>query len=364
MKTLLSAAAIGLALAAPIVHADPETAGEASFLNIGDPAPPLHISQWLKGDEFTSFEDNHVYVVEFWATWCGPCIAGMPHVSEIQEKYEDDVTVLGVNIWEREPEKVPGWMDERGDDLMHYTVAMQQDTKMADEWMSAAGENGIPTAFIIDADQRIAWIGHPMSMDEPLAKVVAGEWDSAKARRDRLKEKEAEMRAQREMELFQERAGDAMEQYRTSDDPDKKMDAVRTILDADPPARFAAAYTQVGFKILASDLEDMDGARAFLDQHKAHIWDDAMALNAMSWGILTDPEWDGHRDADTALMLAERADELTNSDDAMIIDTVARAHFLKAIELQRHAVENAPVSMQGDLEKTLEVYQEAYDEQG
>ena len=45
---------------------------------------------------------------------------------------------------------------------------------MAKNWMKAAGQNGIPTAFIVNKEGKIAWIGHPGRMDEPLDKIVAG----------------------------------------------------------------------------------------------------------------------------------------------------------------------------------------------
>ena len=59
---------------------------------------------------------------------------------------------------------------------------------MAKTWMKAAEENGIPAAFVI-RDGKIAWIGHPMSMDEPLAKITAGEWNTADMAKTRLAEK-------------------------------------------------------------------------------------------------------------------------------------------------------------------------------
>ena len=43
--------------------------------------------------------------------------------------------------------------------------------------MQAAGQNGIPTAFLVGKTGLIEWIGHPMTMDKPLAQVVAGDWD-------------------------------------------------------------------------------------------------------------------------------------------------------------------------------------------
>lgn len=56
-------------------------------LALGSPAPPLYIQSWLKGEPVNQLEKGKVYVVEFWATWCGPCIAGMPHLSEVAEKF-------------------------------------------------------------------------------------------------------------------------------------------------------------------------------------------------------------------------------------------------------------------------------------
>ena len=59
-------------------------------------------------------------------------------------------------------------------DKMDYRVAMDkvpdgdvrgQNGAMAKNWMIAAGQNGIPTAFIVDRDSKIAWIGHPMEIE-------------------------------------------------------------------------------------------------------------------------------------------------------------------------------------------------------
>ena len=63
-------------------------------LVVGSVAPDLNVESWLSkgnGDRFpevTKFEAGKVYIVEFWATWCPPCVASMPHLSELQEKYE------------------------------------------------------------------------------------------------------------------------------------------------------------------------------------------------------------------------------------------------------------------------------------
>jgi len=145
-------------------------------LGVGDEAPALRVDTWVKGAAVPRFERGRVYVVEFWATWCGPCIAGIPHLTDLQEEFAEDVTIIGVST-----------KDARGNDLnavrrlvgaqgsrMDYTIAYCDSSATWSAWMGAAGRSGIPCAFIVDAEGRIAWIGHPARLDGPLADAVEG----------------------------------------------------------------------------------------------------------------------------------------------------------------------------------------------
>ncbi|RYF89056.1 MAG: redoxin domain-containing protein, partial [Chitinophagaceae bacterium] len=71
-----------------------------SFLDIGDVAPRFKTTAWIKGDTVQKFVKNHTYVLEYWATWCKPCKAAMPHLSVLARQYRDRVTVLGINSFE------------------------------------------------------------------------------------------------------------------------------------------------------------------------------------------------------------------------------------------------------------------------
>lgn len=146
---------------------------------LGEPAPPLYISNWIKGDKITAFEKGKVYVVEFWATWCKPCIAGMPHLSELAEKYRKDVTVLGVSIYERKETTLPmieKFVAEMGK-KMDYNVATEQEKLMDKNWMIAFGQRGIPYSFVVDQQGRVAWAGTPKNLDQALPQIIAGTWD-------------------------------------------------------------------------------------------------------------------------------------------------------------------------------------------
>ena len=64
-------------------------------LKVGDPAPPLSVELWLKGEPVNEFKRGTVYVVEFWATWCSPCVAAIPHLNQLQKDHPSAV-VIGV----------------------------------------------------------------------------------------------------------------------------------------------------------------------------------------------------------------------------------------------------------------------------
>lgn len=163
-------------------------------LTIGDPAPPLNAEAWLKGKP-TKLAKGKVYVVEFWATWCGPCIQAMPHLSDAADRLRGKVEFIGVNVIDRKQagednsgskthrERITKWVREHNDKI-RYSVALDdsKDTIFRN-WMVAAGQGGIPCSFVVDQKGRIAWIGHPETGVDRVAELVtAGKFDIEKAK--------------------------------------------------------------------------------------------------------------------------------------------------------------------------------------
>jgi thiol-disulfide isomerase/thioredoxin len=147
-------------------------------LKVGDSAPPLAVSTWLHGAPVKGFEPGHVYVVEFWATWCGPCRQIMPHVGDLQDEYrEKGVTFIGFTSEANDKEaKVNAFVAKQGAKL-GYTFAFGSGTETHNAYMKASGQNGIPCSFVVDKQGRIAYIGHPLFLDFVLPKVLDGTWD-------------------------------------------------------------------------------------------------------------------------------------------------------------------------------------------
>jgi thiol-disulfide isomerase/thioredoxin len=153
--------------------------GPAPMLKVGDKAPPLAVEKWLKGAAVPRFEKGKLYVVEFWATWCGPCVASMPDLSALQRSYKDKgLTIIGVNVRQAREytdgtlKKVEDFVKQQGD-RMDYSVAYDGKAGATfDAYMKAAGQNGIPCTFLIDRTGTIAWIGHPQALEGPVQAVV------------------------------------------------------------------------------------------------------------------------------------------------------------------------------------------------
>jgi thiol-disulfide isomerase/thioredoxin len=178
----------------------------------GDPAPALKADGWIKGNAINNFQKGKVYVVEFWATWCGPCIKVMPHLSDLADKYRGKIEFISVNTAdynrndkgevsetnEAHKARVKDWV-AKNDDKMRYNLAYDDVSNTINKtWMKPAGRNGIPCAFIVNQESQIAWVGHPSEMDKPLEQVYAGEFKLAEFREKFSAELVQQQKAQEE----------------------------------------------------------------------------------------------------------------------------------------------------------------------
>ncbi|MBX3388316.1 MAG: TlpA family protein disulfide reductase [Phycisphaeraceae bacterium] len=313
-----------LGLAAPALFAEePALAKPASAtseiqvgsLTVGDKAPALVIDKWVKGAPVSSFEQGKVTVVEFWATWCGPCKASMPHLSSLQREYKDKgVTIIGVTSIDPRNSLagVEKMTTEKGD-TMGYTVAWDQDRKTSNAYMIAAAQPGIPTAFIVDQTGTIAWIGSPFKMDKPLAEIVAGNWDVA------------------------------AERSRFEPEQQKNLDWMRFSMAG--KKKDTAGMLESGRKLIETRGNDSD------------------AMNFVAWSIV-DPArgldfTTNKKLAELALDAAKRANDATNNSEAGLLDTLAWAYFANGDKTNAVATEKKAIGfaksdeLRKDLEESL-----------
>jgi thiol-disulfide isomerase/thioredoxin len=345
-RIVLASAAVLLTAAAALSQEAPAAAAKKPTLVVGSPAPALSIDKWVKGAPVAGFEKGKTYVVEFWATWCGPCIASMPHLSALQRQYKvKGITFIGVTS--KDPHNdlpaVEAMVKAKGDG-MDYTVAWDSDRATSDAYMKAAGQNGIPCSFVVDGNGKIAYIGHPMFLDLPMEQLAAGTWDTQKGNA-----------------VIAEAQAKLSEIYKAMGDGSNSAAAKIAEFETKYPA-FATAVQALKFDALLA-AGDFPAAYAYGSKRvdEAIAQKNAAELNAIAWKIV-DPEakW-AKVDLDLALRAAEKGVALTEEKEGAVLDTLARVYFLKgdlkkAIDCETKAVANSSGKMKESLEKALAEY--------
>ncbi len=138
---------------------------------IGKPAAPLAVDAWVNGKPLEDADlKGKVVLLDFWAVWCGPCIATFPHLREWQEAYADKgLVIIGLTsfynyTWDEEAGRASRAEEEVPHDVelkmlekfaeshnLHHRLAIQKDESMANYY----GVRGIPHVVLIDQEQKV-----------------------------------------------------------------------------------------------------------------------------------------------------------------------------------------------------------------
>lgn len=341
-------------------------------LTIGSKAPSLDIETWIsdgngKFGKVTEFEEGKIYMVEFWATWCGPCIASMPHLAELQNEYADKGVQI-ISVSDEDMETIEGFLERkvRGEDEKTYQeltgnwcLTTDPDGSVQDDYMRAAGQNGIPTAFVVGKTGLIEWIGHPMEIDEPIEKIVNDSWDR--------EEFAVAFKAQQEAELMMMKLSGLMQQGKTEEAITMLDETIEKLEDG--PMKEQLAMTRSQIVIMTGAEGAADEIRKLAEANS----DNPQLLNSIAWTVvgMHDADEDVSDDMIEAAYEAAQAAMAAAPEDGSILDTVAHLAYIKgdldkAIEIQKKAVELDGDDMPelGEFLKMLEAEKSGGDEDG
>ncbi len=285
-------------------------AGSLPATELGDPAPPLSIAHWIKGKavDLKEGQGKNIYVVEFWATWCGPCLTSIPQLTQMQKQFKDK-NVVFIGVSDEEVKTVKSFVGKMGD-KMDYVVAIDSGKKTADAYKGAFGVRDIPHAFIVDRTGNLVWHGPPTAgLDNAIEEILEGKYDLTGAKRT---------------------------------------------------ARIWKMQTDY-FTIVSTGLKNTRAAELG-NQIIADAAKSPITLNQFAWRILTDRQV-RTRDLELALKAAQAAHAEDGGKDATILDTYARALFetgkkAEAIQYQTKAIAVCQdKALKPELEARLNRYQ-------
>lgn len=348
LRTLVSVP-IAVSLLAIVALAADEPKKE---LVVGDRVPPLALKEFVKGEPVKEFAKGKVYVLEFWATWCGPCIKAIPHVSELQAKHKE-IVVIGVDVLEDADDDVKEFVKQMGK-KMEYRVAIDaKDPKseedngiMARTWLEASYQEGIPASFIVNGEGKIAWIGHPMELDEPLEQIIAGKWDLAAA----TKAFKAEIETTKAAKALDEELEKAMEAGK----PEQIVKVLETAFAKNPDLE--KQHGALKFNALLAQKDQKSTALSYGKKLVDGLLnEDPNALYTIVNSLLTDDEDEPLEkvDADTGKLAVQAASQLTKvldgiegmpaANKSVAAEALALAHFAsgnakEAVAAQEQAI--------------------------
>ena len=338
------------------------SANAADSLTIGSVAPELDVEHWVQDGEgkfkpVTKFENNKVYVVEFWATWCGPCIASMPHIVEMQKAYADKGVQI-VSISDEDLETVEGFLEKEvksrsskkgeSDDTAKdekpttykeltksYCLTTDPDGSSSKDYMEAAGQNGIPCAFIVGKDQKIEWIGHPMSMDDVLEAVVEDKWDRAAFAE--------QMKKDQERQLLLTEITSAVRRGKIA----VALTKIEKALESNQDPELGMQLKMMRVQLVLQDKDSADKLDTIVPEALKDYANRAELVNMIAWTVYEKTEagdLDNKSLISTCREAAQKAAENASEESkAAILDTIAHLQFVEgdlkgALATQENAV--------------------------
>ena len=131
-------------------------AARAAGPKVGDAAPPLGVQTLLNAPEGASAEwdklKGKIVVVDFWATWCGPCVAAIPHMNELAEQFADRDDIVFISRTAEDRATVEAFLKRRP---IRGWVALGPDATRMTYYV------GLPHTYIVSKDGRVLGHGEP-----------------------------------------------------------------------------------------------------------------------------------------------------------------------------------------------------------
>lgn len=160
----LALLSLGLVLPAKALAPGDEVAIEA-----------LAKADFVKGEAPVEWKADEVYIFECWATWCGPCIAAIPHIDGLFDKYhEQGLNIYGMNVWEDGKDKVVKFVEDKGDGMSYPVAYVGKGGEFEESWLKAAEVRGIPHAFVVK-NGKLLFSSHPANLkDDLITALLAG----------------------------------------------------------------------------------------------------------------------------------------------------------------------------------------------
>jgi AhpC/TSA family len=143
---------------------------------IGEPAPPLVVKEWIKGQPVEIKPGTNIYVVEIWQSSVPACRAAITNLNRLQTRFRPNGVVI-VGIADESVEKIKEVVLHEGTNIQ-YAIAADDRRKTALSYMTPVKQRGIPYTFVVGTNGNVLWHGLPLAgLNQALEQITAGQYD-------------------------------------------------------------------------------------------------------------------------------------------------------------------------------------------
>jgi thiol-disulfide isomerase/thioredoxin len=131
---------------------------EAQNELIGTKVEELKITDFIQNTPVDTNFKNKFRVLEFWATWCKPCLSAIPHLNKLNEKFKDD-NIVFLSVTHESPETAARILEK----VKFKTIVVSDQTKTIHRNLRIEynGTMVIPRTVLVDDENNIVWYGYP-----------------------------------------------------------------------------------------------------------------------------------------------------------------------------------------------------------
>ncbi|WP_428225178.1 TlpA family protein disulfide reductase [Flavobacterium sp.] len=130
-------------------------------LRIGDKAPKINITDYILNAPKDKKIENKFIILEFWATWCAPCLGSVPHLNDLQNKFKSRKDLFFLSLTYEKPEKTKRTLEK----VKFKTIVVSDQTKKTETNFNV---EGIPHTVLIDNKGIVKWIGKPYELNSTM----------------------------------------------------------------------------------------------------------------------------------------------------------------------------------------------------
>jgi peroxiredoxin len=153
--------------------------------DIGDPAPPLEVKEWIKGNPVEIKPGTNIFVVEIWQSSLPACRAVITNLNNLQKSFQSNGVIV-VGISDESPDKLKDFVQLYSTPI-DYWIAADDNRQTALSYMRPVNERAVPYAFVVGTNGVLLWRGYPSgALEKVLKYVIAGQYNEVRAAKNEL----------------------------------------------------------------------------------------------------------------------------------------------------------------------------------